>query len=740
MQIGIGGMGAVYRALDTKLNRLIALKVVLKHYSSDPAFLAKFEHEARMAAAVNHHNVVKVYSFGSDHGLFYIAMELVDKGSMDDLIVREGRIPEAQALDIGIQIAQGLQAAWHRGLIHRDVKPGNILFSDDSTAKIVDFGLALPMEQTVVPGSKTEEVWGTPYYIAPEKLTHEAEDFRSDIYSLGASLFHALAGHPTFEAETNSISALKRLKSQEVNLQAVAPDVSSATAYVINRTLRADPKERPQSYDELIEHLNYARGKLPKSAVAPKASSRSHAQEKRSKRNTTFVSALVTIILVTGLLLLVIGNRFSKRNGPDGTQARKQGDLGTADARYKLGRKQLLRSDFAAATNTFHELGNVEDVPHPLDRWVALHEGLSALFGGHRSMAQAAFGRLSQLGVYSDAPEDRTLANFFVSVGRTASSTGPFPLSQAAQYNRGNCEAVGLLIGGLDDWELSDFEDACELFRDFVSSDPKPPYDWIAQYKPLAQKYVADYDAYKKITAEIKSADTAQKQTDALEDLQVFKTNIHIPGKLASDLLQTETELQAKVTARQAEEQRIAAQAALKHEQETKALETAAEKFASSIHGYQFEDGLAAIANTQVSDPEIARQKADLLKKAQWLVQFKDTLANDINVLGYSQPILKVNGASISGGVHKATRAQLEIDTQYGALIVPWGELPPSEMLAMADYYTKRTTVPGVAADRMWLAGVFGIETGMVKDGKALLDKAAAIKADYYDLMILFPK
>ena len=128
-----------------------------------------------------------------------------------------------------------------------------------------------------------------------------------------------------------------------------------------------------------------------------------------------------------------------------------------------------------------------------------------------------------------------------------------------AQYNSGNCEAIGLLVAALDDWELSHFEDASALFRDFVASDPKPPYDWIAQYKPLAQKYVADYDAYKKITAEIQSADTAQKQTDVLEDLRVFKSNIHIPGKLASDLLQTETELQNKVAARQAEEQRVAA-------------------------------------------------------------------------------------------------------------------------------------------------------------------------------------
>jgi len=222
--------------------------------------------------------------------------------------------------------------------------------------------------------------------------------------------------------------------------------------------------------------------------------------------------------------------------------------------------------------------------------------------------------------------------------------------------------------------------------------------------------------------------------------LKIFKSNIHIPGKLASDLLQTETELQNKVATRQAEEQRAAAQAALIRDQESKALEIAGGKFASCIHGYQFEEGMAAIVNTQVTDPGINVRKVALLKKAQWLVQFKDTLVNDINVLGYTQPIVEINGASIAGGVHKATKAQLEIDTQYGALIVPWGELPPSEIMVMADYFTKKTTVPGAVADRMWLAGVFGVETGLVKNGKALLDKAATIKADYYYEMILFPK
>src|SRR5581483_8032963 len=254
--LGAGGMGAVYKARDMNLNRMVALKVVRKEYSADAEYLSKFEREARITASVNHPHVVKVFSFGSDHGLFDIAMERVDEGSLDDLMNLEGRVAELQMLEVGIQIAQGLQAAHKKGLIHRDVKPGNILFADARTAKIVDFGLALLAEHEA---EERGEVWGTPYYVAPEKLNQEPEDFRSDIYSLGGTLFHAVAGRPPFEAETASLVALKHIKSKAVSLQAFAPDVSSATAYVINRMLHKDPAQRYQAYDELIEHLAYAK-------------------------------------------------------------------------------------------------------------------------------------------------------------------------------------------------------------------------------------------------------------------------------------------------------------------------------------------------------------------------------------------------------------------------------------------------------------------------------------------------
>jgi Serine/threonine protein kinase len=139
-------MGSVFKAYDHTLERMVALKVLRPEMSAGEEERAKLEQEARVTALVNHPHVVRVYSFGEASGQFYLAMELVEKGSLDDLVALQTRVSEAQVLGIGAQIAQGLEAAAEKGLIHRDVKPGNILFSDAQTTKIVDFGLARVLE------------------------------------------------------------------------------------------------------------------------------------------------------------------------------------------------------------------------------------------------------------------------------------------------------------------------------------------------------------------------------------------------------------------------------------------------------------------------------------------------------------------------------------------------------------------------------------------------------------------
>ena len=202
--------------------------------------------------AVNHPNVVQIFSLGTDHGQFYVVMELIDHGSLDDFMESQGRVPEHQVLDIGIQIARGLRAAHRKGLIHRDVKPANILFVDEQAAKIGDFGLAAFATQHSENTESDRVIWGTPPYVAPERLCNQPEDVRSDIYSLGATLFHAVAGKPPIESSTNSATELYALKQHPAELRTIAPDVSAPTARVLQRMIAPDPKQRFSFYDELL--------------------------------------------------------------------------------------------------------------------------------------------------------------------------------------------------------------------------------------------------------------------------------------------------------------------------------------------------------------------------------------------------------------------------------------------------------------------------------------------------------
>jgi eukaryotic-like serine/threonine-protein kinase len=254
--LGVGGMGTVYKARDTQLERFVALKLLRKDVSSEADYDAQLQQEARIAASVNHPNVVQIFGLGTDHGQFYVVMELIDYGSLDDLIESQGPVSEHQVLDIGIQIARGLRAAYRKGLIHRDVKPANILFIDEQAAKIGDFGLAAFARQKQ---QNEIVIWGTPAYVAPERLCNQPEDIRSDIYSLGATLFHAIAGKTPIDSSTSSATELYELKQHPLELRALAPNVSAPTARVLHRMIAPDPNDRFLLYDELLAQLDAAR-------------------------------------------------------------------------------------------------------------------------------------------------------------------------------------------------------------------------------------------------------------------------------------------------------------------------------------------------------------------------------------------------------------------------------------------------------------------------------------------------
>lgn len=246
-ELGAGGMGGVYMGRDKMLDRPVAVKVMLPEFGNDPEFVDKFKKEAQSAARLLHPNIAQVYSYGIFEGMPYIAMELASGGSLYSLMKSNpGKLDVQRAIKICQQTAQALQCATDQGVVHGDVKPENILLDANGNAKLVDFGLAAMQKDT-------NEIWGTPYYISPEKVKKEVVDFRADMYSLGGTLYHALTGVPPFDGDDAIAVVKKRFEGMPKKPSEIRSDITPAVDELVLRMLALDKEERYPSFEALLE-------------------------------------------------------------------------------------------------------------------------------------------------------------------------------------------------------------------------------------------------------------------------------------------------------------------------------------------------------------------------------------------------------------------------------------------------------------------------------------------------------
>jgi serine/threonine protein kinase len=257
-KVGSGGMATVYRAWDTTLERFVAVKLTKKEILSEPNAMQNFLREARAVARLNHTNIIHIYTFDEWEGQTYLVMELADQGSLDTRIDKLRQVDELKVLDVGIQIASALDMALKADLLHCDIKPGNILFNADQVPKLVDFGLARKADAEEETADFTR---GTPYYVAPEKIKRERETYLSDMYSLGATLYHAVTGHVPFEAPTPEevVQAHVYTPLTPPNQVEGAQHISQPTSDALCRAMAKEPRDRFLSYDEFIMTLEAAR-------------------------------------------------------------------------------------------------------------------------------------------------------------------------------------------------------------------------------------------------------------------------------------------------------------------------------------------------------------------------------------------------------------------------------------------------------------------------------------------------
>ncbi len=246
-QIAGGGMAVVYKAHDTILNRVVAVKVLRDTFAQDADFRARFQHEAQAAANLGHPNIVTVYDYGQDGAQSYIVMEYIEGRDLKTVIRSEAPLLLDRALDLMIQACAALGAAHRAGLVHCDVKPQNILVTNDGRVKVTDFGIARAMSASVP--QNVETVWGTPHYFSPEQAAGEPPTPASDVYSLGVVLYEMLAGRVPFDADNHTDLAMQHLRDEPPPLAALNPAVPIQIEQIINKAMSKDPVNRYRTAD-----------------------------------------------------------------------------------------------------------------------------------------------------------------------------------------------------------------------------------------------------------------------------------------------------------------------------------------------------------------------------------------------------------------------------------------------------------------------------------------------------------
>ncbi len=252
--VGHGGMSTVYKARDSLLERNVVLKVLHQQYSEDGDFVERFKREARSVAQLQHPNIVTVIDRGEEGGRQYIVFEYINGETLKELVVRKGRLDVRTTLAVGLEIARGLSFAHEHGLVHRDVKPQNVLLNGDGGAKVTDFGIArsLDVEHSV---TQTGTILGTSNYIAPEQANGRPVDAQTDVYSLGIVLYEMLTGEVPFPGENFVAVAMKHIQEPSPSVLDARCDVPLRVAEMIDRALEKDPEQRFTTMDAFADEI-----------------------------------------------------------------------------------------------------------------------------------------------------------------------------------------------------------------------------------------------------------------------------------------------------------------------------------------------------------------------------------------------------------------------------------------------------------------------------------------------------
>jgi serine/threonine-protein kinase len=327
--VGKGGMSTVYCAYDTQLERMVALKILHEHFSEDDDYVERFRREARAAAQLSHPGIVTVIDRGEEDGRQFIVFEFVEGETLKDLVERGGPLPIRNALAIALEVGQALAFAHQRGLIHRDVKPQNVLLNGEGRAKVTDFGIARSLE--AVGHTETGTILGTSHYIAPEQARGERVDAQTDVYSFGVVLYEVLTGEVPYEGDNFLTVAMRHVNEAVPSVLERRPDCPLRLATLVERCLAKDPAERPASMDAVVSELEATLAELDQRPdgdatmiVKSPVVRQSRARRERaggSRKSTPLLLVLLAALVAAGVLGALLLGRGDDKGGGAGASA-----------------------------------------------------------------------------------------------------------------------------------------------------------------------------------------------------------------------------------------------------------------------------------------------------------------------------------------------------------------------------------------------------------------------------------
>ncbi len=755
--LGKGGMAGVYRAVDETLGRQVAIKVMRRELGEDPKFIETFLREARAAAQLNHRNIVSIYSFGEQKGQPYIVMELLDGGRFDQLIAKQKVVDEVRALEIALDVAEGLKAAGDIGLIHGDIKPANILFDRNGTAKVADFGLARFQKTKTRQG----EIWGTPYYIAPEKVRQQKEDIRSDIYSLGATLYHALGGKPPFEGETATDVVLARLNEPPKQLSDIRPGIHPRTVEVIGRMLENDPFRRYPNYASLISDLRSTlrevRGGASKDAKAAAKS----AGAKKKARPIVAIAAGVIVLIAATVIFLVLRHNASKRETPplvppppiaDGVKppdggvspsppppaetllpvqpfsAQEQNAIAAAAA-------ELAKSRGALVDSLWADMIRALPPEHPGRPWGQLFYALAPWFSNNEEEFQRRLKPLSER-EFAAQPGDiphpgvlpRAVARFILGQ--------PFELPPAGPGRAWPAwfDAFMNFIRAYDSFRAGRTEEGALFLKKYLDAPVPDDPKWPFAFRSVAETWRKRVEEWARYQAQIENRLRAGQHEAVLNDLEKWRGDVNagrfMPG-LETRLAQVREALAQRQAAAE-EARRIAAEKARKEQvqAELDRLDAAREQLLPRIARRDFRGAIESLRADfgGLTTDEAKQALAITVETLEGMDALRLFVIRSIASAPYT-------GArrELGGDITAAAAQRLTVVLASGAGVAErtWDQVPSRVFADMAAFYIGRSSAPAPERAELGLAlAMFAYYTGAFRPAENYAESAIRLNPE----------